>query len=100
MLTLNQIIDEVTSKYGLGSQGGPLVRELHALVTGGQGGIGRFIDRLKGAGLGNLRRGRAGPMPRRCRFLRWRAPSAKARSTASPRSSAFPGPSSALPWPT
>jgi OmpA-OmpF porin, OOP family len=54
MMTLNQIIDEVTSKYGLGSQGGPLVRELLALVTGGQGGIGGFIDRLKGAGLGNL----------------------------------------------
>ena len=54
MVTLNQIIDEVTSKYGLGSQGGPLVRELLALVTGGQGGIGGFIDRLKGAGLGNL----------------------------------------------
>ena len=54
MATLNQIVDEVTSKYGLGSQGGPLVRELLALVTGGQGGIGGFIDRLKGAGLGNL----------------------------------------------
>src|SRR5512132_369385 len=54
MVTLNQIIDEVTSKYGLGSQGGPLVRELLALVTGGQGGIGGFIDRLKGAGLANL----------------------------------------------
>jgi outer membrane protein OmpA-like peptidoglycan-associated protein/uncharacterized protein YidB (DUF937 family) len=54
MMTLNQIIDEVTSKYGLGSQGDPLVRELLALVTGGQGGIGGFIDRLKGAGLGNL----------------------------------------------
>jgi hypothetical protein len=44
MATLDQIIDEVTSKYGLGSQGGPLVRELLALVTGGQGGIGGFID--------------------------------------------------------
>jgi OOP family OmpA-OmpF porin len=54
MVTLNQIVDEVTSKYGLGSQGGPLVRELLAFVTGGQGGIGGFIDRLKGAGLGNL----------------------------------------------
>src|SRR5512147_666626 len=54
MMTLNQIIDEITSKYGLGSQGGPLVRELLALVTGGQGGIGGFIDRLKGAGLANL----------------------------------------------
>ena len=54
MMTINQIIDEVTSKYGLGSQGGPLVRELLALVTGGQGGIGGFIDRLKGAGLANL----------------------------------------------
>jgi hypothetical protein len=54
MATLDQIVDEVTSKYGLGSQGGPLVRELLTLVTGGQGGIGGFIDRLKGAGLGNL----------------------------------------------
>jgi OmpA-OmpF porin, OOP family len=54
MATLNQIVDEVTSKYGLGSQGGPLVRELLTLVTGGQGAIGGFIDRLKGAGLGNL----------------------------------------------
>ena len=54
MMTLNQIVDEVTSKYGLGSQGGPLVRELLALVTGSQGGIGGFIDRLKGAGLASL----------------------------------------------
>jgi uncharacterized protein YidB (DUF937 family) len=54
MATLNQIVDEVTSKYGLGAQGGPLVRELLTLVTGGQGGIGGFIDRLKGAGLGSL----------------------------------------------
>jgi outer membrane protein OmpA-like peptidoglycan-associated protein/uncharacterized protein YidB (DUF937 family) len=54
MMTLNEIIDEVTSKYGLGSQGGPLVRELLRLVTSSQGGIGGFIDRLKGAGLGTL----------------------------------------------
>ncbi len=54
MATLNQIVDEVTSKYGLGSQGGSLVREVLLLVTGGQGGIGGFIDRLKDAGLGNL----------------------------------------------
>jgi OmpA-OmpF porin, OOP family len=54
MMTLNQIIDEVTSKYGLGSQGGPLVRELLALVTGNQGGIGGFIDRVKDAGLGHI----------------------------------------------
>jgi uncharacterized protein YidB (DUF937 family) len=54
MATLDQIVDEVTSKYGLGSQGGPLVRELLTLVTGGQGGIGGFIDRLKGAGLEKL----------------------------------------------
>ena len=54
MMTLNQIVDDVTSKYGLGSSGGPLVREVLGVVTGGQGGIGGFIDRLKGAGLGNL----------------------------------------------
>lgn len=54
MMTLNQIVDDVTSKYGLGSSGGPLVRELLGVVTGGQGGIGGFIDRLKGADLGNL----------------------------------------------
>ena len=54
MMTLNEIIDEVTSKYGLGSQGGPLVRELLALITSSQGGIGGFVDRLKGAGLGTL----------------------------------------------
>ena len=29
-VTLNQIVDEVTTKYGLGSQGGPLVKELLA----------------------------------------------------------------------
>ena len=54
MLTLNQIVDEVTTKYGLGSQGGPLVKELLVLVTGGPGGIGGFVERLKSAGLGNL----------------------------------------------
>ena len=53
-MTLNQIVDDVTSKYRLGSSGGPLVREVLGVVTGGQGGIGGFIDRLKGAGLGNL----------------------------------------------
>lgn len=33
MASLNQIVDEVTAKYGLGSQGVPLVRELLALIT-------------------------------------------------------------------
>jgi hypothetical protein len=70
MATLDQIVDEVTSKYGLGSQGGPLVRELLTLVTGGQGGIGGFIDRLKvRASESSSRRGWARPMPRRCRFV-------------------------------
>jgi OmpA-OmpF porin, OOP family len=54
MMTLNEIIDEVTSKYGLGSKGRPLAQELLRLITSGQGGIGGFIDRLKGAGLGTL----------------------------------------------
>jgi OOP family OmpA-OmpF porin len=54
MMTLNEIIDEVTSKYGLGSQGGPLVGEVLRLVTSSQGGVGGFIDRLKGAGLSTL----------------------------------------------
>jgi hypothetical protein len=52
MATLDQIVDEVTSKYGLGSQGGPLVRELLTLVTVGWH---RWIHRLpEGAGLGKL----------------------------------------------
>lgn len=49
------IIREAASKFGLGDKAGPLVQMLLAYITNKDtGGIGGFISKLTGAGLGNV----------------------------------------------
>lgn len=52
MALLDTVINEVGSKFGLGSNAAPLVREVLNLVTGAPGGFGGFLNQLKSAGLG------------------------------------------------
>jgi OmpA-OmpF porin, OOP family len=47
----DSLIDDVASRFGLGSSAGPLVREILGTVTGSPGGVGGFINTLKSAGL-------------------------------------------------
>lgn len=51
MALFDGLIDEVASKFGLGTQAGPLVREAVQVITGGPGGLSGCLDRLKGSGL-------------------------------------------------
>jgi uncharacterized protein YidB (DUF937 family)/outer membrane protein OmpA-like peptidoglycan-associated protein len=49
------IIREAASKFGLGDKAGPLVQMLLAYITNKDtGGIGGFMSKLSGAGLGNV----------------------------------------------
>lgn len=51
MALFDGLIEEVASKYGLGAQAGPLVREAVGIITGGPGGLAGCLDRLRSAGL-------------------------------------------------
>jgi OOP family OmpA-OmpF porin len=51
-MAFENLISEVAGKYGLGPNAGALVNEVVHLVTGGPGGVGGFVDRLRSAGLG------------------------------------------------
>jgi len=53
MTTLDNTIEEVAGKFGLGPKTGPLMNEVTQLITGSPGGIGGFIDKFKSAGLGS-----------------------------------------------
>jgi OOP family OmpA-OmpF porin len=53
-MAFENLVSEVAGKYGLGPNAGALVNEVVHLVTGGQGGLGGFVDRLRSAGLGSL----------------------------------------------
>jgi len=53
-MAFENLISEVAGKYGLGPNAGALVNEVVHLVTGGPGGVGGFVDRLRSAGLGSL----------------------------------------------
>lgn len=46
------LIDDLASRYGLGANAGPLVREVLNFVTGSPGGLGGFLDKLKAGGFG------------------------------------------------
>jgi outer membrane protein OmpA-like peptidoglycan-associated protein/uncharacterized protein YidB (DUF937 family) len=50
--TLDNLISESGNKFGIGAAAGPLMRELLQVMTGGPGGLGAFLDRLRSAGLG------------------------------------------------
>jgi len=51
MAIFDALIDDMASRFGLGSNAGPLVREALRLITGSQGGINGFLNMLKNAGL-------------------------------------------------
>jgi OmpA-OmpF porin, OOP family len=53
MALFDALIDDLASRYGLGANAGPLVREVLNYVTGSPGGLGGFLDKLKAAGFGS-----------------------------------------------
>jgi uncharacterized protein YidB (DUF937 family) len=50
---LDNVIEDVGSRFGLGPKAGPLLREIVQMITGSPGGIGGFIDKFRSAGLGS-----------------------------------------------
>jgi OmpA-OmpF porin, OOP family len=53
MALLDNVIEDVGSRFGLGPTAGPLLREVVQLITGSPGGIGGFVDKFRSAGLGS-----------------------------------------------
>ena len=53
MTMLDNTIEDVAGRFGLGPKSGPLMHEVTQLITGSPGGIGGFIDKFKSAGLGS-----------------------------------------------
>jgi OOP family OmpA-OmpF porin len=53
MTTLDNTIEDVAGRFGLGPKTGPLMNEITQLITGSPGGIGGFIDKFRSAGLGS-----------------------------------------------
>jgi OmpA-OmpF porin, OOP family len=51
MAIFDTLIDDVASQFGLGSNSGPLVREILSMVTGTPGGVGGFLNTMKASGL-------------------------------------------------
>src|SRR5262249_59890585 len=53
MAMLDNLIDDIGSRFGLGPKAGLLLREVVQLITGSPGGIGGFIEKFRSAGLGS-----------------------------------------------
>jgi OmpA-OmpF porin, OOP family len=51
MAMFDALIDDVASRFGIGANAGPLVREVLGLMTNSPGGVGGFLNMLKSAGL-------------------------------------------------
>jgi outer membrane protein OmpA-like peptidoglycan-associated protein/uncharacterized protein YidB (DUF937 family) len=51
MAMFDAFIDDIASRFGLGSNAGPLVREILSMITGSTGGLSGFINNMKAAGL-------------------------------------------------
>ena len=51
MAIFDALIDDVASRFGLGANAGPLIREVLAGVTGSPGGVNGFLNTLKSGGL-------------------------------------------------
>jgi len=51
--SLDEVIGDVASRFGLGSSAAPLMRELFNMIIGSPGGIGGFLEKFKSAGLGS-----------------------------------------------
>jgi outer membrane protein OmpA-like peptidoglycan-associated protein/uncharacterized protein YidB (DUF937 family) len=52
MAMIDNAIDDIAGRFGLGAKAGQLVNEVVNLMTGTPGGIGGFIDKFRSAGLG------------------------------------------------
>ncbi len=53
MALFDALINDVASRFGLGANAAPLVREVVNLVVGSPGGVSGFFETLKSAGLGS-----------------------------------------------
>lgn len=53
MALFDSVIDDMASKFGLGANTAPLMRESLALINGSPGGISGFLKRFTDAGLGS-----------------------------------------------
>ena len=51
MAVFDTLIGDTATRFGLGSNAGPLVRETLNMVANSPGGIGGFLGKLKSAGL-------------------------------------------------
>jgi outer membrane protein OmpA-like peptidoglycan-associated protein/uncharacterized protein YidB (DUF937 family) len=52
MAMIDDAINDIAGRFGLGAKAGQLVNEVVNLMTGTPGGIGGFIDKFRSAGLG------------------------------------------------
>jgi OmpA-OmpF porin, OOP family len=52
MILMDNEIDDIAGRFGLGAKSGQLVQEVVLLMTGSPGGIRGFIDKFRSAGLG------------------------------------------------
>jgi len=48
----DELIGDISGRFGLGASAGPLVREVLKMITGSPGGVGGFLDKFRSAGLG------------------------------------------------
>src|SRR5271169_833541 len=53
MTMIDDTIEDVAGRFGLGAKTRPLMSEVTQLITGSPGGIGGFIEKFKSAGLGS-----------------------------------------------
>jgi outer membrane protein OmpA-like peptidoglycan-associated protein/uncharacterized protein YidB (DUF937 family) len=53
MAILDNVIEDVGSRFGLGPKAGLLLREVIQLITGSPGGVSGFMDKFRSAGLGS-----------------------------------------------
>jgi len=53
MTMIDNAIEDVAGRFGLGPKSGQLMHELVHLITGSPGGVGGFIDKFRSAGLGS-----------------------------------------------
>jgi outer membrane protein OmpA-like peptidoglycan-associated protein/uncharacterized protein YidB (DUF937 family) len=53
MTMIDNAIDDVAGRFGLGPKAGQLMQEVVHLITGSPGGVSGFIDKFRSAGLGS-----------------------------------------------
>ena len=53
MTMIDNAIEDVAGRFGLGPKAGQLMQELVHLITGSPGGVSGFIDKFRSAGLGS-----------------------------------------------